>query len=262
MATQRRKFARGGKGRQAGKAKERPKSRTKPLQKKAKAKDVRPKRAAKPAEKKSSKASTKSVKGKKASTPAKPRKKKSPKWGKLKSPAPKAAIRGKVQIPKAFVKLRSQAKKADKLPSPSHPKRRGKTTLRGTRGQERSIVVGLPWENVKEGWLLHAIERAFLTMVPTFKAGRPSMYVRFTFTVTRVMSLLSAGSPKLIRATKKRVKAWFVSSGLSYTLEGVKHQVERAIDTIGRTIEDAEVNNDEPEFFLEFLTCIAYQVAS
>jgi hypothetical protein len=222
MATQRRKLARGGKGRQAGKAKVRSKSRTKPLQKKAK----------------------------------------SPKWGKLKSPAPKAAIEGKVQIPEAFVKLRRQAKKANKLPSPTHPKRRGKTTLRGTRGQERSIVVGLPWENVKEGWLLHAIERAFLTMVPTFKAGRPSMYVRFTFTVTRVMSLLSAGSPKLIRATKKRVKAWFVSSGLSYTLEGVEHQVERAIDTIARTIDDAEVNNDEPEFFLEFLTCIAYQVAS
>lgn len=249
MATRRHKTARRGKNRQVrgGKPKSpRQKSKQKPAAKKRPARGGPQKAPHGPPKKKRP---AKKLASKKSALPKR-----------AKKPVKKRAKRQRKKRAPTFAALRLQAQKAGKLPAPTHPRRRGKTTLRGVAGLERSIPIAKRWEEVREGWLVETARRTFLSLVSTFRVGRPTLYTRFTFTVTRVMTLLSAGSPKLIRATRKRVKAWFLSSGLSYTVDGAIYQLERAIDTLNSVIADATRDNEDPEFFLEFITCVSYQV--
>jgi hypothetical protein len=164
-----------------------------------------------------------------------------------------------VQIQKSFHKLRATALKKKKLVLPKFTRRKGKLRLRGTDGKERTLVVEDFWEKLREGhWEIRA-NRAFESLWLGF-AQAPTMYARFTFTVTKVNSLLTVGSPKLVRATRKKVIHWFFSSGLSYSLEGMRHQFQLAWDTLAHAILDAQRDNIESAFFLEYITCIAYVV--
>jgi hypothetical protein len=159
----------------------------------------------------------------------------------------------------SFLKLRNAAIKAKKLVAPRFAKKKGKLALRGTMGKERSIVIAQFWEDIREGWLETQAMRSFASLLSEFDRP-PTLYARFTFTVTKVNTLLTAGSPKLIRATRKRVKHWFFSTGLSYNLTGMRIQLERGFDTLNKTILEATRDNFDASFFLEYVTCIAYLV--
>lgn len=164
------------------------------------------------------------------------------------------------RIQKSFHTLRRAALKKGKLVLPKFTRKRGKLRLRGTDGKERTLVVGDFWENLREFHWEVRVNRVFEALWREF-AYRPTMYARFTFTVTRVATVLTAGSPKLIRNTKKKVQHWFFSSGVSYSLIGMRHQFQLAWDKITEEVRGSTRDNPEAAFFLEHITCIAYQVA-
>jgi len=261
MATRRKNPARRGRERQVGKGAPTTSKKKAAKNSKAKKADLRPKRKTAPPKKPPPKKPPP-----KKPPPKKPPPKKPPKRAKRppKPSLPEAAIIGKVEVPELFKRLRTKARRAKKLPEALHPKRSGKSSLRGTHGKERDFRVDLPWENVHEAWLVHRIDEIFRKLqaevMRKYPGEKPSLYARFTFTVTGVMTLLSGGSPKLIRATRKRVKAWFHSSDLSYTLEGASFNVEKTIDIISSNVADARRDNVDPTFFLEFVKCLAYLV--
>lgn len=160
----------------------------------------------------------------------------------------------------SFLRLRKAAVKAGKLVPPKFPRRKGKGELRGTDSRNKSIVVNEFWEHVREGWLENQALRSLASLMNDFRTTPPTLYVRFTFTVTNVHTMLAAGSPKLIRATRKRVKHWFVSTGVAYHLEGARIQFQHRIDDIDKTIREAIADNFEASFYLEYVTCVAYTV--
>jgi hypothetical protein len=137
--------------------------------------------------------------------------------------------------------------------------------MRGAEGIEKSITFREFWGDVLRAELLHRIQQTFQSLLRTVFSIRPTLYTRFTFTVSRVTSVLDAGSPKVMTTGRTSVQAWFFSSGLSYTLQGAMHQAEMAADTIDMTIQNArmhELDEDvhDAQFFLEFVTCRAYVV--
>jgi hypothetical protein len=75
-----------------------------------------------------------------------------------------------------------------------------------------------------------------------------------------VETIMSAGSPKMLGISGGKVKAWFFATGLSYTLEGARQQLEKGLDTLDGSIRDAQSENPNAEFFLEFVTARAYVV--
>jgi hypothetical protein len=152
-----------------------------------------------------------------------------------------------------------------KLPKPAHPKRKGRLVMRGAEGFERSISFRAYWENVNRAEMLYQVERTFRSLVNESYRVRPTLYTRFTFTVSHVLTTLTAGSPKVLGSEKRSVQAWFYSSGLSYSIAGAVERCDEAADGIDRTIRNArltEFDEDQPDaqFFLEFITCRAYVV--
>jgi len=163
------------------------------------------------------------------------------------------------KIQKGFHKLRKLALKKDKLVLPKFTRKKGKLRLRGTKGKERTLQVEDFWENLREfHWEIRA-NRAFESLWKDFNQA-PTLYARFTFTVTKVNTLLTAGSPKLVTATKKKVLHWFFSTGLSYSLMGMRHQFQLGWDALNQAILEAQRDNIEATFFLEYITCIAYVI--
>ncbi len=161
---------------------------------------------------------------------------------------------------KSFEKLLTKAFKEDKLPVPTFPKRMGKSSLRGVdkTSKERSLLIDEYWEQVKTGWLEQNVKRIFASLFAKFKKTPPTMYARFSFVVHKVRTMLMAGSPKLLRATKGRIVAWHLSTGVSYTLPGVQFQFEKSLDAIDREIQSAEQENPGATFFLRYVTMVAY----
>src|SRR4029077_8921616 len=141
------------------------------------------------------------------------------------------------------------------------PKRKGKLTMRGAEGIEKSISVRQFWDKVHKADLLHKIASAFRSLALSKFRVPPTFYSRFTFTVNRVLTALIAGSPKIITEGRTKVQAWFYASGLSYTLPGAIEHADQALDTIEKTIEQARQSDREAMFFLEYVTCRAYVVA-
>lgn len=181
--------------------------------------------------------------------------------GKAKKPPKRRVVRRKVVTPeKAFQTLLKKSKR--KLAKPRYTRRSGRSLLRGVdkSSRERTIMVGAFWEDVREGWLEAGIMRAFETMFASFKRP-PTMYVRFTFAVSNVHELLTGGSPKLVRATKKKLTQWFQNSGLSYTLDGARFQLQRAFDDVADAVKRAISDSSDAKFFLRFVTMVAYVVA-
>jgi hypothetical protein len=159
----------------------------------------------------------------------------------------------------AFLQLRKTAIKKKKILFPLFPKKKGKTPLRGADGQQRDLSILQFWEDVRKGWLESRARSVFTSLALKF-AKPPTMYARFTFTVTKVATAMTMGSPKLVRATRKKVSHWFVATPVSYTVEGAMFQFERTCDNIDNQIQETRQTNPEGEFFLEFLTLIAYTV--
>lgn len=200
-----------------------------------------------------SRAAPKAAKPKKTPPKGKPKARRSKRRARTRTPG---VVKRAKQV---FHKLRKAAFKSKKLVFPVFTKKKGKLRLRGTKGKERTIVVGQFWEDVREGWLAHRVRNAFVSLASGFDRV-PTLYTRFTFTVTKVRTVLTAGSPKVIRATKKQVKHWFFSTGLSYNVEGAMFQFEKGWDTLSATIQDAMRENVDGAFFLEYVTCVAYVV--
>jgi hypothetical protein len=172
---------------------------------------------------------------------------------------PKRAVRSTPE--KAFRALLK--KSARKLTSPRYTRRAGRSFLRGVdkTSRERAIVVNAFWEDVREGWLEASVMRALESMFTRFQRP-PTLYTRFTFAVSNVRELLTGGSPKLVRATKKKLTQWFQSSGLSFTLDGARYQFHKALDDIAESVKQALSDSADAKFFLRFVTVIAYVVES
>ena len=137
--------------------------------------------------------------------------------------------------------------------------------MRGAEGYERSISFRVYWEQVGRAELLHQVERTFRSLVNESYRVRPTLYTRFTFTCSHVLTTLTAGSPKVLATQKRSVQAWFYSSGLSYSIPGAVERCDEAADGIDSTIRNArmhELDEDghDAQFFLEFVTCRAYVV--
>lgn len=137
--------------------------------------------------------------------------------------------------------------------------------MRGAEGYERSITFRVYWEQVNRSELLYRVEHAFRSLVNESYRVRPTLYTRFTFTVSHVLTTLTAGSPKVLGTQKRSVQAWFYASGLSYSVPGAVERCDQASDGIDMTIRNArlaELDEDQPDaqFFLEFVTCRAYAV--
>jgi hypothetical protein len=174
----------------------------------------------------------------------------------------KAPIRTPIvvaRIQRDFLRIRKKRQKKKKTIVPPFQKKKGKIVLRGADGKERSLMAQDFWENLKEGWLEHQAMKAFQSLFSEFRLP-PTLYARFTFTVSNVRTTLTAGSPKIIRSRQKSMKHWFLSSGLSYSIEGMRRQFQKAWDTIDAEIKDATSTNPHALFFLEFITCLAYTV--
>ncbi len=130
--------------------------------------------------------------------------------------------------------------------------------MRGAEGLEKSIAYGKHWQDLRRGHIVEDIMRTLRSLVAGFGgAAPPTLYSRFTFSVSGVRAVLSAGSPKLIEMRSMKLGAWFFASGLSYTLAGAQVQAEKAVEDIEDTISSAD---DGAQFLLEFVTCRAYQV--
>jgi hypothetical protein len=137
--------------------------------------------------------------------------------------------------------------------------------MRGAEGFERSLTFRKYWEQVPRAEMLYQVERIFQSLVKETYRVRPTMYTRFTFTVSHVMTTLTAGSPKVLGTQKRSVQAWFYASGLSYSLPGAVEKCDEAADGIDGTIRTARLQDvgegaSEAQFFLEFVTCRAYVV--
>lgn len=150
--------------------------------------------------------------------------------------------------------------KGKKLPKARFVRKRGKGKLRGTKNQERSLRVEAFWEDVSEAVILDFAERAWRAALPYFGQGRPTLYFRFVFLV-RGVEMFETGSPKLIRATHRTVKSWFLKSGVSYTVEGALFQLEKRWDDIEGEIADTLTANPLSQFYLRFVTAVAYVLA-
>lgn len=130
--------------------------------------------------------------------------------------------------------------------------------MRGAQGTEKDITIHQFWKDVRAAELEYRIDQTFRSLLHGFRfAEAPSLYCRFTFTVQNVTTRMSAGSPKVILRKAGKVSAWFLASGLSYTLEGAKTRAEKAIDDINQVVREA---GEDAIFFLEFVTCRAYVV--
>lgn len=137
--------------------------------------------------------------------------------------------------------------------------------MRGAEGYERSILVRQFWDKVHKADLLHRIELTFRSLAASVFRVRPTFYSRFTFSVNRVLTTLVAGSPKVLANQKTSVQAWFYSSGLSYSVVGAVEKADIAIEGIDSTIhevrkQELDEDNQNAQFFLEFVTCRAYVV--
>jgi len=157
-----------------------------------------------------------------------------------------------------FRKLRTSNLR--KVPKASHPKRRGKLILRGAEGQERSIHVKKFWDNIRLGLLEEEILQVYRSLLSSRFQMKPSLYARFTFTVSQVHTMMTAGSPKLLGIMGGQVKAWFFATGLSYNFDGAKVQLQKGIEVLADAINDAQDENPDSQFFLEFVTARAYVV--
>lgn len=159
----------------------------------------------------------------------------------------------------SFQKLRKTALKQKKLILPLFPKKKGRTPLRGVKGPQRDLTIKQFWEDIREIWLETWVMQTYESLHREFTKP-PSMYGRFTFTVSNVKTLMTMGSPKVMRGTKKKVKHWFIAIPLAYTLEGARFQFQKTFDNITKEIGDARHESPNAEFFLEFITLIAYEV--
>lgn len=157
-----------------------------------------------------------------------------------------------------FRKIRQ--KNLRKIPKAKRPKRRGKLIMRGAEGQERSIVVQKFWEKIKTGLLEEEIMRVYKSLMEFTYRTIPSLYTRFTFSVSHVETIMSAGSPKLLGIKRGNVKAWFLSTGMASTLEGARFRLQKGLELLEDTIQDSQDENPDGEFFLEFVTVRAYVV--
>jgi hypothetical protein len=146
--------------------------------------------------------------------------------------------------------------------------------MRGAHGVERSIAVEQHWEKVNPADLHHRMQIVFRSIhVEAMGKGiaRPTMYARMTFSVSGETSGFYVGSRSIgKKSTKSKLTYWFVRSGISYTLPGVSEHTEAMLDDAAEQIHEAhgsagelDVENETSThlvFFLEFVTCRAYQV--
>lgn len=137
--------------------------------------------------------------------------------------------------------------------------------MRGAEGFERSIAFREYWDSINRGELLYRVEQVFRSLALGAFRVRPTLYTRFTFTVSHVLTTLTAGSPKVLTSQKRSVQAWFFASGLSYSVPGAVERCDEAGDAIDDTIRNARMHeldeaDHDAQFFLEFVTCRAYVV--
>jgi len=171
----------------------------------------------------------------------------------------KAPLKKLLKQPKTlFRKIRQ--KNLKKIPKATRPKRRGSLTMRGAEGQERSIIVKKFWDKINDGLLEEELMTIYQSLLRSSFHIRPSLYTRFTFSVSNVETIMSAGSPKMLGVEGGKIKAWFFSTGLAYTLDGARIQLQKGFDVLSDAIDDAQNENPNAKFFLEFATCRGYVV--
>jgi len=168
----------------------------------------------------------------------------------------------------SFEKQRAKKLRQDKLPLPAHPFRKGPLAMRGASGTERDLVIQADWFDVSQSALLSRIESTYASILGSMAAKGvpdPTLYCRFTFTTRGAALKLTIGSRGLgSHARSSTIAPWFFRSGLAYTLSGAMLEASKAVDDIdgevSDSVDDVDGESVQVRFFLEFVTCRAYQV--
>lgn len=140
--------------------------------------------------------------------------------------------------------------------------------MRGAEGIERDLIVQADWFDVSQSALLSRIERTYLGLLGSMAArgiAEPTLYCRFTFTTRGAALKLTIGSRGLGNfARSSRIAPWFFRSGLAYRFDDARDEASKAIGEIDGevhdSVDDVDGRSVQVRFFLEFVTCRAYQV--